>query len=94
MQDGDAMPGLDDKTYRKRTAALKAQRDDCWLCRKPIDYTLPWNHKLAFTADHVQPRSKGGNLYGEIRAAHRSCNSSRSNRVTTIQQPPKTALRW
>lgn len=88
------MRGLDDRTYRKRTAALKAQRNDCWLCRKPIDYTLPWRDKMAFTADHVQPRSKGGHLYGEIRAAHRSCNSSRSNRVTTITDRPQTALKW
>ncbi|WP_075201284.1 HNH endonuclease [Leucobacter japonicus] len=88
------MRGLDDRTYRKRTAALKAQRHDCWLCLKPIDYTLPWKHKDAFTADHVQPRANGGHLYGEIRAAHRSCNSSRSNRVTTVTQAPTTALKW
>lgn len=88
------MRGLDDHTYRKRTAALKAQRHDCWLCGKPIDYELSWKHKMAFTADHVQPRSKGGHIYGEIRAAHRSCNSSRSNRVTTVTTPPKTALQW
>ncbi|GAA1323073.1 HNH endonuclease [Leucobacter albus] len=88
------MRGLDDHTYRKRTAALKAKRHDCWLCGDPIDYTLPWKHKMAFTADHIQPRSKGGHIYGEIRAAHRSCNSSRSNRVTTVTTAPKTALRW
>lgn len=86
--------GLDDREYRKRTKALRALRHDCWLCGEPIDYTLPYTDAMSFTADHVHARSKGGALLGELRAAHRSCNSRRSNRGTTVTQTPKTVLTW
>ncbi|MDR1266596.1 MAG: HNH endonuclease [Propionibacteriaceae bacterium] len=74
--------GLDDHEYRKRVKALRDLRiPRCWICGRAIDYTLPPRHTMGFTADHVEPRSLGGDLYGELRPAHRACNSRRGNRV-------------
>lgn len=43
----------------------------CWLCDKPG----------ADTADHVIPAARGGsNDRSNLRAAHRSCNSSKGKR--------------
>lgn len=91
--------GLDDHTYRKRTKALrdhvKRTGAPCWLCGQPIDMNLPYTHRLSFTADHVDARGNGGKLLGEIRAAHRSCNSSRGKgRVSENVPRPKTTRQW
>ena len=91
--------GLDDHTYRKRTATLRKQARDngmpCWLCGKPIDFDLPYTHRMSFTADHIDPRGLGGKLLGEIRPAHRACNSSRGKRRTIEAIPkPVTTRAW
>lgn len=89
-----------DKTYRKRQAALKraSQRENltCWLCGKPFDWTIEnYLHPQAFTADHVEAIGNGGRLLGELRPAHRGCNSRRGKRRTPEQiQPPQTTRRW
>ena len=47
-----------------------------------IDYTLPAHHPHSFTVDHVIPVSvdrAGAEDPGNLRTAHRSCNSSRGN---------------
>ena len=92
-------PAYWDHTYRKRTAELKrrvkTQGLPCWLCGQPIDLDLPWTHARSFTADHVQPLSHGGKVLGELRPAHRSCNSSRGAKRTTANvPPPRTTRAW
>jgi 5-methylcytosine-specific restriction endonuclease McrA len=87
------MAGLDDKTYRARCKALRAQGGACWICGNPIDRNLPYTHRESWTADHVTPRSKGGALLGELRPAHRHCNSRRGNRTTSVASPI-TAKKW
>lgn len=88
-----------DRAYRARATALKrrvaADHLPCWICGRPIDTTLPWNDAQAFTADHVDPLANGGHLHGELRPAHRGCNSHRGNR-TTVQDGPKirTSRPW
>lgn len=48
----------------------------------------------SWTADHVVPRSKGGALLGELKAAHRRCNSSRGNRMQTKADTMPTTREW
>lgn len=86
--------GLNDPQYMAQRDALKRLRLDCWICEQPIDYDAHYTHKDAFTADHVQARSKGGSLYGELKPAHRGCNSRRGNRGTHITSAPNTAMKW
>ncbi|MGH3965094.1 MAG: HNH endonuclease [Pseudonocardiaceae bacterium] len=54
----------------------------CWLCRQPIDWSLPRRHPLGGTADHLVPLSAGGdpNDPGNLVPAHMVCNSRRGNR--------------
>lgn len=92
-------PGYWDHSYRKRTAVLrrrvKAEALPCWLCGRPIDLDLPWTHRLSFTADHVDPLGKGGKLLGELRPAHRSCNSARGAKRAAENVPrPTTTRQW
>ena len=91
--------GLNDHTYVKRTQALRRHVQNtgapCWLCGKTIDLGLPYTHRMSFTADHVDARGNGGSLLGEIRPAHRSCNSRRGKRRTIEAIPkPRTTRDW
>ncbi|WP_113914199.1 HNH endonuclease [Micrococcus sp. KT16] len=50
---------------------------------------------VSLTADHITPRALGGKLMGELRPAHRSCNSRRGKRMSIEMIPkPKTTRQW
>jgi len=90
--------GLDDREYRaKRLALLRRTRRlglPCWICHADDwDFTNP-KSKRYFTADHVEFRSHGGALLGELRPAHLECNSRRGARGTVVKAEPTTALKW
>lgn len=86
------------RPYRALCDWLRAQRLPCWLCGHNIAYEITGRdagkHPLAFTLDHEQPLSKGGDLLdrANARAAHRRCNSSRGNRSSLPQQ--RASRRW
>jgi 5-methylcytosine-specific restriction endonuclease McrA len=67
--------------YRAARATLKAEGHACWICRRPIDYTLRWPNPWSFTADHVVELDAGGHATDEsnLRAAHARCNIIRGN---------------
>ena len=65
------------RPHRRRAAKLKRDAHVCWLCGLPIDPDLKSPHPYSFSADHVQPLARGGHMLGELRAAHRVCNSKR-----------------
>lgn len=62
----------------------------CWLCRRPVDKTLPGTHPYGPTADHEVPLSLGGpELLRDgavLHLAHNRCNASRSN---TVRRPAR-----
>ncbi|MFE7717504.1 HNH endonuclease signature motif containing protein [Nocardia rhizosphaerihabitans] len=87
-------PGLDHRAYRKARDRLRRESQVCWICGRVIDLSLPYTHPMSWTADHLIPRSKGGHLLGEMRAAHRRCNSKRGNRTTEKVDPMPTTRRW
>lgn len=74
---------INNYAYRDLTKALrrKSERTNapCWICGQPIDYTADWRSRWSFTADHVVPIAQGGKWRGELRPAHRSCNSRRGD---------------
>ncbi|ATL70767.1 HNH endonuclease signature motif containing protein [Nocardia terpenica] len=86
--------GLDHRAYRKATRKLRTESQVCHICGRLIDVSLPYTDPMSWTADHIIPRSKGGHLLGEMKAAHRSCNSSRGNRtdIKAVQLP--TSRTW
>jgi len=88
-----------DREYRKHAAALKQDainnNKPCHLCGEHFDFTLPYTHPLAFTADHLDAIANGGDLLGNLAPAHRKCNSSRGKkRLKTQVHPPSTSRRW
>lgn len=85
--------GRNHRAYRAKTAKLRKRADTCWICGKWIDRSLDYRHPMSWTADHVTPLTKGGKLLGEMRPAHRSCNSRRGNRVPERPQLP-TSRDW
>lgn len=84
------------RAYRTAAEALrrKAKRQGltCWLCGEPFDWSLPYTHPRAFTADHVAPLARGGSARGPLRPAHRSCNSRRGDGRREERMP--TTRRW
>lgn len=95
------MSKYSDRTYQNKRAALRrqARKNDlpCTICGHKIDYDLAWPHPMSFSADHVQPISKGGRLYGDLTPVHMACNSRRGNReLGALKQikKPKTSRDW
>ncbi|MEU0522752.1 HNH endonuclease [Streptomyces niveus] len=86
------------RPYRRLCDWQRALRLPCWLCGHDIRYDITGpeagKHRDAFTLDHLIPLSRGGNLLdpANARSAHRRCNSSRGNRLTTT--PITTSRRW
>lgn len=87
-------PGLDSRAYRKATARLRSQSTVCHLCGTEIDTSLPYTHAMSWTADHVIPRSRGGHLLGEMKAAHRSCNAKRGNQPLEHEEQLPWSRNW
>ena len=70
---------LDEQVVR----AVVFERDGwvCHLCGGTIDPGLRGRHPMAATIDHVVPLARGGrHSYGNVKAAHLRCNSSRGDR--------------
>lgn len=89
-------PRRDLRAYRKAREALKkkARKHNmvCALCGLPFDWSLPYHHGMAMTADHVTPLAQGGHITGTLRPAHRSCNSKRGDAAHEGRVP--TTRRW
>jgi 5-methylcytosine-specific restriction endonuclease McrA len=93
--------GRKDRAWKRISAKVRARQDDCWICGKPIDYTLPATHRMSFTVDHTAPRDEQGRLVSHLEvleAAHRSCNTRRwrqqqANRQVVIVSW-KTSRKW
>lgn len=87
-----------DRAYKARWHALRRKRLPCWLCGRPIDYNTDWRAPQSFTADHVEALANGGKLLGELRPAHRACNSRRGKGDptpnTTARPPERTSIPW
>lgn len=67
---------------RKRKAMLKAfkrQNGRCYLCGEPMSLSNDLKDRRRATADHVIPKSKGGAIEGNIKAAHEICNTRRGS---------------
>lgn len=86
------------RAYRRKAARLRRVEKVCWICEGPIDPTLDYRDPMSSTADHVIPLAAGGDILGELRAAHRSCNSSAGDRGArqgkTETEPRRTSREW
>lgn len=63
---------------------IRRTKPPCGICGNPIDYTLPHLDPMAYVVDHVIPLNRGGtDDIDNCQAAHRSCNRTKSDRITT-----------
>lgn len=66
--------------WRTNRALLLRQGRGCWICRAfgrddRIDYSLPAHDPMAFEADHLVPKARGGSdSLDNLDATHRRCN--------------------
>lgn len=92
--------------YTQLRRRVIAEEIICWLCRRPVDKTLPGNHPDGPTLDHVIELDAGGSPLdrANARLAHHRCNSARGARYrhmkeraarrNTTPRTPKTTRRW
>lgn len=60
----------------------------CWLCGKPLDYSLPDDHPEGFNLDHAIPVSTHPELAEDpanFRSSHKDCNERRGDRAPFIE---------
>lgn len=67
-----------------------ADRDGpaCWLCCDTVDAGAYAGSPWAGSVDHVVPKARGGgDEPGNLRLAHRRCNSARGSRLPELDWP-------
>ena len=75
--------------YRHYHARVSLRRrvakrgDPCALCGKPIDYSLPRGHPMAYELDEIVPVSRGGSPIDpdNVQATHAVCNRRKGNKL-------------
>ncbi|MGP9723764.1 HNH endonuclease [Corynebacterium sp. AOP40-9SA-29] len=66
------------------TTVLKNDNFKCGICGENIDPYLRHPERMAGTIDHIVPLKKGGHhWFGNVQAAHYSCNSRKRDSVTS-----------
>lgn len=75
------------RTFKRLRQRVLESSDICWLCGLPG----------ADTVDHIVPLSVAphlGEVAENLRAAHRTCNSSRGARFVDAVRAVPTSRRW
>ncbi len=76
LRRGESYDGVSDREIFDR------DRWRCWLCRKVIGRKIRYPHPRSASIDHIVPLSLGGDDTAlNKRAAHLTCNMTRSNRI-------------
>lgn len=70
-------------------AQVFAEETHCWICRRYVDQSLPREHPMSRTVDHLHPLGMGGpeTDRANLRLAHRRCNTVRSNQLRARLRP-------
>lgn len=85
---------------RRLRARVLAAYNDCALCGKPVDKTLPPTDPGAPEVDEILPVSLGGDplAWSNVQLAHRRCNQAKRNQpqwaAPTEPRPPSTSRQW
>jgi hypothetical protein len=89
-----ARSGRNLRSYRRAADRLKRTSTICWICGVEIDVDLPYTDGDSFTADHVDALALGGDIHGELRPAHRRCNSARGTGERKAVPELRTSREW
>lgn len=84
----------DHRAYRAARAKLRKQARVCAICGKPIDLSLEYPNPLSWSAHHVDPIGKGGDVLGKLVAAHLTCNQQLGvSKMSTDERVP-ASRKW
>lgn len=98
-----AAPGLGGswQAIARAVRQRAANGEPCWICGGRIDTRPPSEGgpeprtRWAFSADHLKPRSKGGqSTLANAAPAHYGCNSARGNRTSSTDRTTWRPRRW
>lgn len=80
--------GRGGRPYERLKARVFREETHCWICGQWVDQTLPPQHAMARTLDHVTQLNQGGHPLdrANARLAHRRCNTIRSNKLRARAQ--------
>jgi len=81
----------------KARTRLRRQGSPCWLCGKPIDYTLKTPDPGSFELDHKLPRITHPELDMDPNnwaPSHRACNRAKSDGPVIGTKQVPTSRRW
>lgn len=86
--------GRSGRPWRRVQAQVYATESVCHLCGQPVDPTLPANHDMARSVDHIIPLALGGDptSRANLRLAHRLCNQRKG--VGASKQTNPTSRQW
>jgi 5-methylcytosine-specific restriction endonuclease McrA len=73
---------------RQRFQVLRERDgDNCWRCRRPMNFDLPRGHDQAPTIEHIQPKSKGGmGDLGNLCLCHGRCNRLMADATPEVKE--------
>ncbi|WP_199444467.1 AAA family ATPase [Umezawaea beigongshangensis] len=82
------------RPWRTMQARVCAEETHCWICGQWVDQDLHTGHPRSRTVDHVHALRDGGAVLDRdnVRLAHRSCNTGRSNRSRAGRAQRRTPL--
>lgn len=88
LPDGTTIPDpRQSRAWQAVCAEVYATETHCWLCRRPVDFSLPPRTRWSKSVDHLIPLvellAEGRNPYDRTlcRLAHLRCNSQRGARL-------------
>ena len=81
--------GRSGTAWFKVQARVFAEETHCWWCGRYVDQSLPREHPMSRTVDHLHPLHLGGpeTDRANLRLAHRRCNTVRSNQMRAELRP-------
>ena len=74
--------------HKRRRLRSVIERDGltCWICKRPVDLTLPREADDGASLDHVVPQaSGGGHGASNLRLAHKRCNQVRGHAFALLR---------
>ena len=82
-------PWMFERERKKQRFDALRQRDgdNCWRCRRPMDFALPRDHDHAPTIEHLHAKSNGGTMeLDNICLCHRRCNRLMGDATVEVKE--------
>lgn len=77
--------------WKRARRIVLSEEENCGLCGKPVDKTLPPRTPSSPEVDHKIPLEKGGHPYdrSNLMLVHKYCNQKKADKILTIAEVKK-----